>query len=649
MNHIGRFLTLIFLTLSCSDIALCVTINGQLEKALLEKQSSAPTGIEGRIYYDLTQKKAQIYDGTNWTSIGSSVFSPLAYAQAKTALVAVGSVGNNQAGHTIDASDFPSGLTTSQYSFWNASVTDGNTTNAKNLTNVGTTATTATGIAGVSGAFDFTGSTKSLTSSSTFFNPGPGVSFAMGGWFYAAAWSSVPSSTLMGQWQSNADRGFNIQPVGNIIAFQAASTASGSEGNLIVTIAAGGGWHHFVELYDATNTKLKAYVDGRLVASQTLATVRAVTSPAFGVAKDGNAGYFVGRAEEMFFVNGGTALTDDDVRRLYAARLSHNLLVAPEKQLWSGNWYRADSSIANQLSDSWLVSKDTTKLWYDFNDLAAGSFVDFGAQNMATSGTVVPIGLYDSGQLTAAPGTTIAHGLGIIPEVVTLQYEVSGTAGKPTSLESGDYCDWDNTNLYCDWTGLTVDATHRLRVKAAVAQTSIAVPSASTIASGLVNTTTQSFAGAKTFAAAPTFSAGVVGDTSGALATSGNVAQEFVVTGTSTAFSASTHAVATIALPSAGDWMIYVGFLNALGTASGWTSTTCAISSSSSSIDAGAKIFSIWSTHDSASAGSDQRSGSVVRHVTPSTAATYYATCQSTYTTAGTGANLADVLAVRIR
>jgi len=33
-------------------------------------QSSAPAGVEGRIYYDSTLKKLRYYDGSKWVDLG---------------------------------------------------------------------------------------------------------------------------------------------------------------------------------------------------------------------------------------------------------------------------------------------------------------------------------------------------------------------------------------------------------------------------------------------------------------------------------------------------------------------------------------------------------------------------------------------------
>lgn len=63
---------LLCLLVACpSDIALSIDVNGELKNALLEKQSSPPTGYEGRIYYNTTSKLPEFYNGTAWTSLGS--------------------------------------------------------------------------------------------------------------------------------------------------------------------------------------------------------------------------------------------------------------------------------------------------------------------------------------------------------------------------------------------------------------------------------------------------------------------------------------------------------------------------------------------------------------------------------------------------
>lgn len=47
-------------------------VYGELEGALLEKLSSDPTGTEARVYYNTTENKAKLYNGTSWGNLGGS-------------------------------------------------------------------------------------------------------------------------------------------------------------------------------------------------------------------------------------------------------------------------------------------------------------------------------------------------------------------------------------------------------------------------------------------------------------------------------------------------------------------------------------------------------------------------------------------------
>ena len=47
-------------------------VNGELKKALLEKQASDPTGYEARVYYNTTSKKPLVYNGVIWSELGGS-------------------------------------------------------------------------------------------------------------------------------------------------------------------------------------------------------------------------------------------------------------------------------------------------------------------------------------------------------------------------------------------------------------------------------------------------------------------------------------------------------------------------------------------------------------------------------------------------
>ena len=74
----------------------------------------------------------------------------------------------------------------------------------------------------------------------------------------------------------------------------------------------------------------------------------------------------------------------------------------------------------------------------------------------------LPSNEYDSGWITGTGTTVFTHGLGVLPRSVTLQYDNAGT------YEYKDIysflTSYTTTQLTIDWTGLTVDATHKARI-----------------------------------------------------------------------------------------------------------------------------------------------------------------------------------------
>lgn len=439
--------------------------------------------------------------------------SPTIASLSPTAVTAVGTSGNPQLGHVIDANDFSG--TTSQYSFFNlaSTVTDGNTTNAKNLTNAtsaagctagGTAAFTGTNVLGTANsAIVFNGTSNSLCSTSSYFNPGNGVSWTGGGWFAATAWNSG-THVLFSNWQTVSDRGFEIFiNGGSTLTVTATNTAASEDLTLVGPSISGfsaNSWHHVALTFDYPNTKLKMYLDGKLAASATLANVRSLSSSVFRVGADSATpgAFFAGKVEDFFFTSGGTALTDDDIRKLASRRLDHSKGILPSNQLVSGNWGRSDSYVTTPLDSSWVVSKDSNRLWYDLSGVATGAFVDYTMQNTGLVGTqLVPNSTYDVIYNTT-PGTTIAHGLGTRPKSIV--YNVETTTNKWTPVYISNFCEADDTNLYCDWTGLTTPtSSNRLEIVASGAPVATAVPLADATTAGIVSTAAQTFAGDKTF------------------------------------------------------------------------------------------------------------------------------------------------------
>lgn len=70
MRYITNLLFVLVL-FAASYHGFALEVNSQLKGALLEKQAADPTGTEARIYYNTAEKKAKIYNGTAWSSVGS--------------------------------------------------------------------------------------------------------------------------------------------------------------------------------------------------------------------------------------------------------------------------------------------------------------------------------------------------------------------------------------------------------------------------------------------------------------------------------------------------------------------------------------------------------------------------------------------------
>jgi hypothetical protein len=471
--------------------------------------------------------------------------SPVVYSQGKTAIVAVGSTGNNQAGHILTATEWP--FTTAgklaYYNFSSSTTTD----NSGALScSSGTVACTLTatgpptiGSANIfntaSAALTLNGTSQYVSSSDSFFNPGNGKSFDVGGWFAATNWSSGAAHYLLFQ-GNTSDVAFGIYlNTDNSINFAATNTAASFD--TTISIAAPGfsanSFHHFAMVYNYTTTTLYAYIDGKMVGSAIQSNVRAASSANFKIGAQNSQYYFAGAIEDVFFIN-NTVMTSDDIRKTMALSIAHNKNLPAASQLWSGNWYRSDANIANQLTSSWIVSKTPNTLYADFSDFAAGAFVDYSMQTFGMTATTAQFTGYDSGWLSSTPGTTIAHGLGGAPDTVKVQYQSGAlTAGAYQELPSGSYCSYDSTNLYCDWTGLTVSGSAQVRILAWRGNANTVVPAANASTNGLVNTSAQTFGGTKTLSGGVLLPIDTVSSANYAMTNSDGYAEVDVSTGSS--------------------------------------------------------------------------------------------------------------------
>lgn len=362
---------------------------------------------------------------------GPVAVNPVVYTLPKQAVSSVGTSGQIVAGHVLTSDSFRSGIATSELSFFNLSSTPNDGYGSRNLTNNNTTPFTGTNILGASNAAAAltAASSHNFSSTDAFFNPGNGKSWAVGGWFAATDWTPAATMALVTNIPSASDRVFEIALLtdGSFI-FNATNTAASWDVGIVVANPGftDGSWHHFVFKYEFSTTTLKAYIDGVFVGSAPIANIRSATSTMFRVGAERTTpqDYFTGKIEDVFFVN-NILLSDEEIRKLYAAKISHNANVATAYQEWTANVY---SKVATQDDQSWLVDKTSKdNLFVDFSGLASTDSVEVMLKNTGLTPVIVsPVPPFDQ-TYTSAPTFPITHGQPVVPEVMIMQEISSGS------------------------------------------------------------------------------------------------------------------------------------------------------------------------------------------------------------------------------
>lgn len=407
------------------------------------------------------------------------------------------------AGHVLDAASFPKSDLTGNSFFWNFTEGSGNSTdgsvNAKVLTNTGTTPYTGLDLYGVASA-PYAANTAGGTATQYFSSADAalqpdGSSFCVGGWFALENWSSANQALLAGN--STIDNsGFLFRArTSNTIEFRIwdGTNISGNAG--ATSILTNGSWHHIVGCY-RSSLSVDTYVDGVRIDSTSLTLPYAVVaSTQFTVftRRSDRVDAAKGRAKHIFFVKDN--LTDEDIRKLYSARIDLQSSTTISNQDWSSSlWGREDSKINNQLSPDWLLDTTANSLYLD-TGLPSGSLLRLKERDTGFTAYTVSSSVYNSGELSAAPSFPLNHGLPGRPLELVVWSEGQTLAGEWDQRR--DLCSATSTQLNCDLSGLTIDGTHRVQLIASMTPGSTAVREATTTRSGLVDTAAQSFAGKK--------------------------------------------------------------------------------------------------------------------------------------------------------
>jgi len=99
---------------------------------------------------------------------------------------------------------------------------------------------------------------------------------------------------------------------------------------------------------------------------------------------------------------------------------------------------------------AYLLDATTSNGTWDFSTLVVG-----GASLV-----------YSSGLLSSAPSFPIAHGLGVVPAILIIQYEDVASSSVFENLDSQTYLSANSTNITGSVASLSISATNRLRITA---------------------------------------------------------------------------------------------------------------------------------------------------------------------------------------
>jgi hypothetical protein len=376
---------------------------------------------------------------TRLHDVALGVDGSLEHTVSYTALGDIGSIGQRKAGHVLTSNSFPVAAYAAT-SFFNlaANPNDGNTTLGKNLTNDNAALFNADDILGsVNAAATLNGTNQRFSSTNAHFDPqdlGNTIDFTAGGWFKATNWAAAAG--LFGQWVAAALSfavGVDASGYPYVKATTDGATASQATSDTALT---GTGWHHFAVRYIAASNKFELKVDGDLVATLTLGAnlYNAGASRVFTLGSHHSAAYFAGVVSNFMFCN-GTAYTDSQLSKIWAAKETHYRTISTESQLW-WLWVKGEGIQRNALDR--VVDINSDELYYNLFDMPATNEIAMKLYNGGAGGASKPSKPRELeltvDQLDAM--LPLSHGLGAVP---VIQFKVKNIDGDYETLNSGSY------------------------------------------------------------------------------------------------------------------------------------------------------------------------------------------------------------------
>ncbi len=274
---------------------------------------------------------------TKKTTTGYDYY-PLGYEDdsGDVAVVAVGSVGNNSAGHILEDESFMQDI---QYGYWNVGADlaqDGPNLGVLN-SYVGSTTFGETNILGsATSALDFDGSSGFMNSSVAGTGAHRATEHTIGGWFKSDDWASTTNQTLIriGGHIGFPGEGHLAVRVNNFkvtMTYVEASISTETTAPLVLnpTTVASTAWLHVVVVYTPKTYKYELYVNGNVVATIDNSGGGLggyVDETYFGMnltAGGGNTEFLYGAGEE-FFIHYRKAFSRGEILRIYANKQTNS-------------------------------------------------------------------------------------------------------------------------------------------------------------------------------------------------------------------------------------------------------------------------------------------------------------------------------------
>lgn len=355
----------------------------------------------------------------------NTIMSPVIFSIEQT-IGNVGSVGQINSGHNLTPASFPSAHYATKISYYSlADLLDGNTVLNHTLTNNGTVTFTGTGIVGgASTCASFNGTSQYLSSTDAHFNPS--TDWIMGGWFNPTTFTPVADQTLFSSWSSGGNQKFGVDllTTGNLKIY---SSLTGSDYALTtVTLTFIPGWTHIALQYIASAQKLYLYVDSILVGSHTVGgSLYSPASPVFTLgARAGGTNYYSGLIDEFFACN-GYGFSDDEVAKIYSAKIVHSAGVNIKYQDWRATIIYGELSA--QITD-FITDMDSDAVYVDLSGQSPASSLYLALYNSSANGVGnVSVSRMFEGTASQIDALgTFSHNLPSVPTVLALLVDAGG-------------------------------------------------------------------------------------------------------------------------------------------------------------------------------------------------------------------------------